>query len=370
MQLDPYYTPEALARRLIAHVPKSGRSAIDLCIGDGALLRELARRRPHLACSGVDVSKETVRRLRRANPQWQLRCYDVTGERGVGNTRKANKRSQHYDVVLINPPFSCIGGTRHVVEYEGVRFTCSRAMSFLIAALSYLSASGTLYAILPNSVAYAEKDAALWSTLCSSKGVTILDETVDRHFEKAAARVLLVQVTNTPPDRKLNGTLKPIVAGVEVKNVLRGNLAVHRAKFMSKGALPYVHSTNLQNGTISGPMRKVSHAASRVSGPAVLLPRVGVPARGKLCILEEGRTVVLSDCVIAVGVSHMRDAHVLRSSLLKGINTLAHAYKGTGARYITLKRLGKLLGTSEHHQRSNVPVERIQQPVQHLVSVV
>lgn len=63
-----------------------------------------------------------------------------------------------FDLVVLNPPFTCKGSVVEHLEFEREEFKVSTAMLFSMRVLRYLSERGGLYAILPISCVYSEKD--------------------------------------------------------------------------------------------------------------------------------------------------------------------------------------------------------------------
>jgi hypothetical protein len=114
------------------------------------------------------------------------------------------------------------------------------------------------------------------------------------------------------------------------------------------GNSPYgdylVHSTNLQKSALTNLGYKVINPLSSLSGPAVLLPRVGIPKVDKLCLLGVNEKVVLSDCVLAIKTSTEYESNMIRSALLDNWTEFSKIYKGTGAKYTTVSRLKTFLG--------------------------
>ena len=109
--------------------------------------------------------------------------------------------------------------------------------------------------------------------------------------------------------------------------------------------VPLVHSDGLQKGLIRPPARFVDTAKSLVKGPAVLLPRVGLPRADKIAVLsEEAGPTALSDCVIALGCESLADGDRVRDVLVEEWDAVRAAYVGSCAPYITIARLRTLLG--------------------------
>ncbi|RZJ90125.1 MAG: hypothetical protein EOO20_09095 [Chryseobacterium sp.] len=104
-----------------------------------------------------------------------------------------------------------------------------------------------------------------------------------------------------------------------------------------------VHSTNLRNHTVEGLHLKPKNDLAKVTGPAILLPRVGNPKSTKMCVIDGEVTYVLSDCVMAIKFSDIREARILFRYLQDNWQMVADLYTGTGARYITVEKLMQFL---------------------------
>jgi hypothetical protein len=106
--------------------------------------------------------------------------------------------------------------------------------------------------------------------------------------------------------------------------------------------LRLVHSKDLGGGRLRGFSGGVG-GQRFVSGPGVLMPRVGQPVSANLCVLPAGSEVALSDCVIALLTATEGEARVLYRILVDSWPIIETAFCGTCARYITLARLGASL---------------------------
>jgi hypothetical protein len=58
----------------------------------------------------------------------------------------------------------------------------------------------------------------------------------------------------------------------------------------------------------------------------------------KVCILEEGLAVVLSDCVLAVEFKSSARLKSVREYLIRDWSSFSGIYGGTGAKYTTVKK--------------------------------
>jgi hypothetical protein len=119
-----------------------------------------------------------------------------------------------------------------------------------------------------------------------------------------------------------------------------------RARYLAPGGYPLIHSTELIGGRVLAAReeRVSADSSSTTTGPSLLLPRVGVPNPNKVSYLAAGRTVALSDCVIAVEFLGSHEAMTVRHRLTNGSwPDVLSAYSGSCARFITLDRLNEVL---------------------------
>ena len=104
-----------------------------------------------------------------------------------------------------------------------------------------------------------------------------------------------------------------------------------------------IHSTDLRNHRLCGP-RRVRRLKGRVAcGPMVLLPRVGQPNNAKVVRYLGSESFLLPDCVIALILDNPEEVDRLWNRLQDKWTVLAQAYVGSGARYVTLRRLCSFL---------------------------
>jgi hypothetical protein len=83
-------------------------------------------------------------------------------------------------------------------------------------------------------------------------------------------------------------------------------------------------------------------ARGKIEGMALLLPRVGIPLSAPL-VISLRNTVQLSDCVIALCFEEELVANDWQRVVAAAWPRLTQLYRGTGARYVTVRRLRALL---------------------------
>ncbi|MCH5263720.1 MAG: methyltransferase [Lachnospiraceae bacterium] len=343
---DSYYTPPLLADKLVSFIPSSHISrAVDFCVGDGALLKAVAKRYGDAELYGTDISDDALTKLSNDCPNWHLEKCDFRQDDSIDRIPFLIKRK--FDLIVLNPPFTCKGSVVEDITFEGIKYRVSTAMLFLMRALKYLASNGGLYAILPISCVYSVKDREAWSYLKAHHNACILEESNKVSFTgKCAPNIVLVYVGHY----KVNGIEKSDAfdfSSFPVTSILRGCVRMQNPKYSkSKDAVPLIHTTNLQKGELVKLKRIVAGQNILVNGSGVVIPRVCNPTPNKVALLDEKTVYALSDCIIVLRTPTRIDAERLRDRIIEHWCDFVMVYKGTGAQYTTLERLKTLFGMS------------------------
>ncbi|SFB50750.1 methyltransferase [Algoriphagus aquimarinus] len=339
---DAYYTPEVLADKLVSYIDLDNKvkNVADFCVGDGQLLRAAEKRWPEIICYGSDLSQLAINETRKRHKNWHLSRADFLNRKSC-SLAKIFKAERYFDLILLNPPFSCLGGTLNKCSLDGLEFSTSTSMRFIVEALKYLSPTGILYAILPLSVAYSQKDRKIWNALEKKYYLAILEETSNADFLGCAPNIIIVSLNDKHKQRKIRNFERSTFKISELK-ILRGKLSMHRVKDFP-GKTPLVHTTNLRHNSIECIRQTVEYPNSTIEGPAVLIPRVGNPDRNKICLVLSGSRYCLSDCIIAIKCSSNEVSTLLLSFILNNWEDFSRLYRGTGAHYITSERISLYL---------------------------
>lgn len=335
---DSYYTSAYLSEILISHVSfKDPKTVVDFCVGGGDLLKAAENRWPDIKLYGTDISKEAVENLTTEYHRWKVEYCDFIDE----NSRLSCKilRKKKFDLILLNPPFTCKGSTIHKTVFDNKEFHCSKAMLFLLESIRYLKRNGHIYAILPISVAYSQKDSKIWSYLASKYNLTIIEERDKQYFKNCyPPNIIIVTLNNY--DITLNKAItESINTEIEIVSIVRGQLSMNDLIIDNNSNKYVVHSTNLRNNKIENISKKVSNNNSSISGPGVLIHRVGKPIKSKICVIKKDEHYILSDCVILIKTINDAEAGKLKEYIDKNWDIFEKLYKGTGAKYITLNKL-------------------------------
>lgn len=345
---DAFYTPDHLADRLISYVAETDiHTVADFCVGDGDLLKAVKRRFPDAECYGVDISVESIERLRAEQTDWTLGTCDfmerekVAQLKGIGNRR--------YDLIVFNPPFTCKGSTLCRIEFDEQKFKCSTALMFLTEALGYLNERGVLYAILPIGCQCSQKDKVLWDYLVTNYQLKVLEKMDRSYWRKCSPNILLVSLNSNAAQAVEKQEVGFDFRHLPIKEIIRGTIGMHEVKFaQGKKGRKVIHTTNMQQNRVRGVRRIENWKQYGMIGTVVLIPRVCNPNRGKICIYSGKMSYVLSDCVIALKTETMEDAQRVYDTLITHWEDFRKIYNGTGAKYTTMERLREFFGVNEN----------------------
>lgn len=347
--MDKFYTPIALAREIVATLKvQAPRYAADFAAGEGALLQAVRERWPGCRLIATDIDIHAIKDLQQRFPGIAAGVCDFLSERSRCASTILRKASGHVSLVFINPPFSCRGGSKHFVKFAGAELSCSRAMAFLLNAVSYVEQQGRVAALLPASCLTSQKDAEAMTELRRYFVVERVGRVPQRGFRgctvEAAYIVLRHRVraqTATKksaefPWRKPKAVIRHPLS-VEIR---RGRIPVSSSvENMTSGGLPFVHTTNLHFGRVYGVQRWVGTSQGPIGGPTVLLPRVGKIRAEKISLLKRADRIAISDCVFALVTTSENDASTLQSLLVQNLEFMRSCYIGSCAKYLTLDHL-------------------------------
>lgn len=341
---DSYYTPPLLADKLVSFIAPSHISrAVDFCVGDGDLLKAVSKRYGDAELYGTDISDDALTKLSNDCPSWHLGKCDFRKDDSVDDVPFL--MAEKFDLIVLNPPFTCKGSVVETIIFEGIEYRVSTAMLFLMRALKYLASNGGLYAILPISSVYSVKDRKAWDYLKHHYNACILEESNKVSFtSKCAPNIVLVYVGHY----KVTGIEQSAAfdfSSFPVTSILRGCIRMQNLQYSkSKNAVPLIHTTNIQRGELVKLRRIMTGQNILVSGSGVVIPRVCNPNPNKIALLDEETVYALSDCVIVLRTPTRIDAERLRDIIIEHWGDFESIYKGTGAQYTTLERLKTLFG--------------------------
>jgi hypothetical protein len=354
--MDSYYTPIEIAKEMVNAVKDLKPDLIaDFAVGNGALLKVANEYWTNAKFIANDIDPKVVRDLKADYPKWETSSRNFFDSSLVSSCRVLSEVKKKVSLILLNPPFSCKGGTVKNIEINGQEIRCSNAMAFLIKAIDFLSEEGQLVAVLPISTLFNEKDKDAWSIIKGMAKVKYHKEYYRKRFSKAIPNTAIVHIKLlSVKDRKKK--LRLISSNSEISSsyitpdlgasvyVIRGNTPMFKWEHISdEQGIPFIHTSDLQYGRVQHSHRFVSCESKTIQGSMILIPRVGRPSLEKITHLEGENRVVLSDCVISILCENPEVTTKLYNVLRENWHILKTLYKGTCAPYITINNLVGLL---------------------------
>lgn len=353
MKIDSIYTPSALARTMVdaAGVSLGAEHLIaDFAAGSGELLNAAQSKWPLAQIVATDIDSTEARFLRGKNNGWQIGICDFLDPKSRNGSSILRRLVGRTKLVILNPPFSCRGGKKVVASASAISVKCSVGLAFVVNSIDYLAAGGALVSILPLGSLFSEKDAEAWKLLRKLGTVETIMYNGHRTFPKATVDTVVIRLVKAQEGEE---QLDQINEGVELDicenyeadiKLVRGNIQMDEIEnAYGLDSVTLIHSTELKEGNISNGRGVTNRGARLVTGPMVLIPRVGRPKKEKVvCYTGEG-TFALSDCVLALLCPSKHVATQTWESLMQNWNLLEQAYSGSGAKYITIKKYISLL---------------------------
>ncbi len=327
------------------------KSAIDFCVGDGDLLKAVTRRYDDVTLYGIDISDDALNKLSIERPDWRLCQCDFRDDEWLQQVPFL--KDSYFDLIVLNPPFTCKGSVTEHCVFEGIDFKVSTAMHFVMRALRFLTQEGGLYAIVPISCVYSDKDRKAWDYLKAHFNACVLDEPERVSFSKKKIKVTELTVNCSPRiaiiyagHYAVKGKVTTKItdfSALPVTAVIRGSARMQELTYIQgPESAKLIHTTNMQNGSLVHLKSVAPGLNTRVSGYGVVIPRVCNPNPNKIVLLDGSESYVLSDCVIVLRSASKHDAVCVRQHILNNWTAFVSIYKGTGAQYTTLARVKDL----------------------------
>lgn len=320
----------------------------DFAAGDGGLLSIAQQKWSRASCTALDIAPYAVRRLRKAFPTWSLGQCDFLKPNSRRKSKHLCDSLNTFDVILLNPPFSCRGGRRHRVDVQDDWIECSLGFAFVLIAVEYLKNHGELIAILPASCMTSQKDREARQWLNENGLLEILSSNGRNTFAGCYPHTVILRFTKKRMQKQQSVEQSPkssVTSGFRRIQLIRGLTQMHSVEGTSGKSLPFVHSTELRKDGVDISKRQASCAGRCVVGPAVLMHRVGLPSVDKVVLYGLATPIVLSDCVIALQCASKRESLTLLSTIRDNWSTFEATYGGTCAPYTTVKGLASALET-------------------------
>ena len=350
MSIDEFDTPPPLAAKLVQIADQLSenepRTVADFAVGTGELLAAAKLRWPKATVFGCDISNHRVAGLAQARTDWTLAQCDFLSRASRESLSDLESIKTRVDLAVLNPPFSARGGTKVEVHFDGQSVRCSPAMAFVLLASQYLSPDGNLVVLLPAGVPHADRDQEARVALRQLGEFRAIHETTAK-FPGVSLKVTIAYLKRGPATLTPSTLIEPMVNATWPRiRVLRGTMQTHEVPTNGVlGRIPLVHSTELQDYKLQVAQREVHSGIRSLSGPAVLLHRVGRPRQDKIAYVPQGPPFAITDCVVALLCPNERECLRLHSSLTEQFGLLKRNYIGSGAPYITIKRIQRILHT-------------------------
>ena len=299
----------------------------------------------------TDIDGQAIRNLRKSSDSWRTGTCDFTNPRSRQSSPVLRSLNGRTNLVLLNPPFSCRGGKRISATVGGTTSECSPGLAFVVNSIDYMTEGGELIAVLPQGSLTSERDAATWALLSRMGYTEVLKNNGFGTFARAEVRTAvvrfqkrhsLVKAEPSPVLNTCNASRQELLPPVRIVRGTTQMNEIQRGEGYTD-SIAFIHSTHLQDFTVSSHYKVCGGLGRCAVGPMVLLPRVGQPKRSKVARYPDPDVFMLSDCVIALMCPSPKMAELLWSDLQSNWNLLEQEYVGSGARYITNRRLSSLL---------------------------
>jgi len=341
---DSYYTPIPIAEKLVNYITENKiNNVIDFCVGDGVLLKTVIKKFSNVKLYGTDISSDVITMIKKEHPNWSLGVCDFRDDKSIAKIHFLRKTK--FDIIMFNPPFTCKGSVIERIKIGEKEFKVSTAMMFILKSLKFLSSTGGIYAILPISCVYSQKDRDAWSFLQSKYNACILEESIRVCFDKKCSpNIVLVYIGNNKRTSYITNQNADFTK-LSVENVSRGHIRMQNLTYSTSiKALPLIHTTNIQKGELVNMKRIIPYSQQNVGGFGVVIPRVCNPNPNKVALLDGHHKYLLSDCVIVLNTPTMESAIKVKDYIIKNWTSFESIYKGTGAQYTTIERVKMLFG--------------------------
>jgi hypothetical protein len=349
---DSIYTPASLAASMVdsaGDLSMNPRApVVDFAAGHGELLQAARNRWPEADFVATDIDRRAVKLLK-LDGRWRVASCDFLNPRSRIRCSVLKELRSSAGLILLNPPFSCRGGTRVLASASDVGIPCSIGLAFVVNSVDYLAAGGVMVTVLPSGSLTSQKDKAGWDLVRALCEVRVMARNGHRAFHGAVVRTDIIRLVKRPkPERPFSSSERPIGApvacGMTSVSLVRGNISMYEIQAApKKEGVPLVHTTDLFEGTVYFNRWAANKNARVVGGPLVLIPRVGNPDRRKVIAYLGSDRFILSDCLMAIVCKTPPQASELWKCLTDNWNTIEPYYVGSGARYITVQNLASLL---------------------------
>ena len=331
--IDQIFTPNHLANELVQYYSRSTHPQLitDFAVGEGSLIKAAYKHWPESQYIVNDIDQNVLSKINLPSSNIEFLNYDFL-ESDFENL--FNK----IDLILLNPPFSHIN--RKTYEWGTLNISSGIALFFIYKSIKYLSRNGQILAILPNGCFSTDRDAKGLDLLKQNYNIEIFDHPFSRVFHNASHNISIVRISkNKYIIQNLN---KENIIGIpsnqpnNLFKITRGNIQMHKEYKMGK--IPLLHTTSLTTGNIK-PVKYIESSLSTIKGRMLLVPRVGNFTKQHIINYYSKNNLYLSDCLFSIQCNNYNHAEILRKKILKDWEKFIESYNGSGAKFITKKKL-------------------------------
>lgn len=206
-----------------------------------------------------------------------------------------------------------------------------------------------LIVFLPAGSRPSEKDRQAWEYLELQFEIALISNFGRGAFARGAQSTSVYRLTHAASLGRLQRDAEPsshVVPRYKRHScvnapvrIVRGGHQMHWPTATHKAARPLVHTINLVDGGVRFTGRRATKSTRSITGPAILIPRVGKPDPSKICLYLRRTPIVPSDCVFGLLVETPAEALAVQLFLREEFDTFQACYVGTGARFLTIRRL-------------------------------
>ncbi|KKB86808.1 hypothetical protein VW29_00695 [Devosia limi DSM 17137] len=331
-RLDRYYTPSVLADQLVSLCRcEEVESIADFAAGAGSLLLAAKQRWPNALLFANDIDSA-------ANSLHSSEIHKKANFNFLSEEFVAPRSVGRFKLVLLNPPFSEVSRSTS----GDVGPSCSRALAFVLKALTFLADDGELIALLPSNILTSLKDREALTYLRSEYRVEVVLPPTRGMFGSADVSICALRlsiVSHLPPPTSYQ---RSVEKASKRWSIGRGEVSVSRAARKRTAGAGWVHTTSIADNDIVHRYEAADPIMKRKACPhgSILIPRVGGFQKQKSVLLSSDVSEVISDCIIWIWHEDREAVKELFSYLNSHHADLGSLYSGTGAQFVTYERIG------------------------------
>jgi type I restriction enzyme M protein len=390
--LGCYYTKPAVGALLVTAMGIECPSTVmDICVGDGALIREAAKQWESTRFITVDIEEKGKSTLLQALNE-RIITHHVRDSLDLDLAKHLGLQWGEADMALCNPPYIRPKWKKQfleILEDAGLSHVLPRMreipadMLFIAQNLRLLRQGGKLGLILPDGIVAGEKYSSFRKTLLTKHQIERVIELPRRIFRNTDAKAHIVIISKNSNNSELisiqrleqNGKLSTqlqVTADNAIKRldysylsqihksiscgqqkiaevtieIFRGSYTSVDRKFAD---FPIFHTSDFLGGSAFVPQKYqlTPDAVINVIGKSalpgdILVARVGRNLSQKVCIVRAGK-VAISDCILLLRVlPEYRQAVYSYLSSESGRLALEAGTHGVGAKFLTVRSLMEL----------------------------